>query len=113
MLDELRRVLTYPRVVAQHRLTSDEVDEFVAGLAQAAEMVQLPEVGGEVSITTDPKDMPVLQTAIIGGAQVLCTLDRHFFNPSVLVHCGQHGIEVLRDAELLDRLRAATDSSEK
>ena len=106
MLDELRRVLTYPRVAAQHRLTPQEMEEFVTGLSLVAEMVQVPEISGGVSITTDPEDMPVLQTAIIGGAQVLCTLDRHFYSPAVLAYCGQHDLEVLGDAELLDRLRS-------
>ena len=112
MLNELRRVLTYPRVAAQHRLTPQELEEFVTGLSQVAEMVQLPEIGGEASITTDPEDMPVLQTAIIGEAQVLCTLDRHFYSPAVLAYCGQHGLEVMGDAELLSRLRAGKASAE-
>lgn len=112
MLEELRRVLAYPRVAAQHRLTPQESEEFVTGLSQVAEMVQLPEISGEVAITTDPEDMPVLQTAIIGEAQVLCTLDRHFYSPTVLAYCGQHGLEVLRDGKLLSRLRAGKEFSE-
>jgi putative PIN family toxin of toxin-antitoxin system len=113
MLEELRRVLTYPRVVAQHRLTPEDVGDFLAGLAQVAEMVQLPEAGAEVSMTTDPQDAPVLQTAILGEAQVLCTLDRHFYDPAVLAYCGQHGLEVLGDAELLARLRAGRESQQE
>jgi len=77
MLEELRRVLTYPRVAAQHRLTPQELEEFATGLSQ-----------------------------------VLCTLDRNFYSPTVLAYCGQHGLEVLGDAELLSRLRAGKESSE-
>ena len=112
MLEELRRVLRYPRLAAQHRLTPMELEEFVTGLSQVAEMVQLPEASGEVSITTDPEDMPVLQTAILGAAQVLCTLDRHFYSPTVRAYCGQHGLEVVEDAELLSRLRAGREFTE-
>jgi len=105
MLDELRRVLTYPRVAAQHRLTKDEMEEFVAGLAQVADIIPFPEASYEIPITTDPQDMPVLRTAILGNAQVLCTLDHHFYNPAVLDHCRQHDLKVLKDTELLNRLR--------
>jgi putative PIN family toxin of toxin-antitoxin system len=112
MLDELRRALTYPRVAAQHRLTPQESEEFVTGLSLVAEMVQLPEISGGLSITTDPDDMPVLQTAIIGDAQVLCTLDRHFYSPAVLAYCSRNDLEVLGDAELLSRLRAGRQSSD-
>ena len=39
------------------------------GLAQVSEMVELPQESGEVSITTDPQDMPILQTAILGACR--------------------------------------------
>jgi len=84
----------------------------VTGLSLVAEMVQLPEISGGLSITTDPDDMPVLQTAIIGDAQVLCTLDRHFYSPAVLAYCSRNDLEVLGDAELLSRLRAGRQSSD-
>jgi hypothetical protein len=42
---------------------------------------------------------------VLGGANVLCTLDRHFRDPQVLQYCAEHGIEVMSDIELLQRLR--------
>jgi predicted nucleic acid-binding protein len=57
-------------------------------------------------ITEDPADDLVLATAVIGRANVLCTLDRHFAFPAVPQYARSHGVEVTNDVELLRRLRS-------
>jgi predicted nucleic acid-binding protein len=52
----------------------------------------------------DPKDDPIVYTAVAGKADVLCTLDRHFQSPAVLDFLRTHGIRVLSDVELLREL---------
>ena len=105
LLDELRRVLEYPRVRQMHGLTADEVEQFVRNLAANAEVVEvsspLP-----VQVQHDPDDDPIVATAVFGRADVLCTLDRHLRRQEVLTACAQFGIRVLTDLELLAELRA-------
>jgi hypothetical protein len=59
----------------------------------------------EPVVLADPADDPVVYTAISGGADVLCTLDRHFYAPQVMSFCGKHGIEIMSDVDLLQSLR--------
>jgi len=104
ILVELLRVLDYPRVRAMHRLTDKECLEFIRSLHDAAEVVALGDTPA-AGVSLDPDDDPVIQTALEGKADVLCTLDRHLRTQTVQDYCLGHGIRVLTDVELLDELR--------
>ena len=54
----------------------------------------------------DPNDIPILQTALSGQADVLCTCDRDFFAPPASGFLKKREIDVLTDVELMRRLRA-------
>ena len=56
-------------------------------------------------VVGDPKDDPIVHTAVVGVADVLCTRDRHLHHNEVTRYCRERGIEVLDDIELLTRLR--------
>jgi putative PIN family toxin of toxin-antitoxin system len=105
LLNELERVLNYPRLRALHGLSPEEIRAFVEELYQLAEVVQPPAGTSAEPISRDPDDNPILQAAVLGRANVLCTLDRHFRDPAVLQYCAEHGIQVMSDIELLQRLR--------
>jgi hypothetical protein len=105
LLNELERVLNYPRLRALHGLSQEEIRTFVETLYQLAEVVQPPAGTTAEPISRDPDDNPILQTAVLGGANALCTLDRHFRDPGVLQYCAQHGIQVMSDLDLLQSLR--------
>jgi putative PIN family toxin of toxin-antitoxin system len=107
LLVELVRVLDYPRLVVQHRLTPEERQEFVTSLDAAAEHVALPPVT-PAAVFSDPDDDFVVQTGVVGKVNVICTRDRHLLHPDVQAYCTGFGIRVLRDTELLDELRQAT-----
>jgi len=49
-----------------------------------ARRAALVEIGGAPAVTADPGDDPVFETAVVGRADVLCTLDRHLRDPNVL-----------------------------
>lgn len=84
ILRELERVLSYPRVQSIWPLGVDEIAEYVQALESFAELVQ-PRVGaGWPQLLKDPSDDPVLQTALVGRADILCTLDRHFYTQAAL-----------------------------
>ena len=52
----------------------------------------------------DSNDLIVLQTAERGEADILCTDDGDFFDPTILSYCAARGIEVCDELTLLERL---------
>jgi predicted nucleic acid-binding protein len=54
----------------------------------------------------DPNDIIVLQTAMIGGADAICTTDEDFFGPPASAFLQSVNIPVFTDAELMRRLRS-------
>lgn len=104
LLDELRRVLTYPRVQRLHGLSGMALEQYVQDLAACAELIDVPPVLSR-HVLHDPDDDPVVACAVYGRADVLCTLDRHLYSHDVRAYCAQFKIRVLTDAELLAELR--------
>jgi predicted nucleic acid-binding protein len=72
-------------------------------LAEAAFLVTLP--AETPAIVSDPDDDPILQTAIAGRADVLCSRDRAFRAAAVDLVCAAHEVRVLDDIELMRELR--------
>jgi predicted nuclease of predicted toxin-antitoxin system len=52
----------------------------------------------------DANDLAILQTADRGGADILCTSDRDFYDPAVISFCKAKGISVCDEVSLLARL---------
>jgi len=73
MLHELARVLRYPRLQEFFGLTDDLVYDYVAFLRRATEIVTLNPL--LTAPLRDVNDVIVVQTAIIGEAEVICTND--------------------------------------
>ncbi len=77
MLYELARVLRYPRLQAFYGLPEELVFEYTNFLRSSSEIIPLnPLVTAPIR---DVNDVVVMQTAIIGEADVLCTKDDDFF----------------------------------
>ena len=102
LLDELGRVLRYERVRQIHGLDEAMIDKYVASIRSSSLIVVLPTKA--VRVAADPDDDPILQTAIEGRAEVICTWDRHLFAAAVQSYLAHAGIRVLRDTELLNEL---------
>lgn len=109
LLDELTRVLGYVRVRIRSVATAEEIAQFLDDLEQGAELVDPPDV--QPAVPHDPGDDPVIAGAVAGHAAVLCSRDRHLYDPAVRTYCEQHGIEIMDDIALLGRLRAADSES--
>lgn len=104
MLHELARVLRYPRLRDFYGLTENLVYDYIGFLRSSAEVVQLsPLVSAPVR---DVNDLIVMQTAIIGDADILCSADGDFFGPPASEYLKEAGIGVLNDIELMRRLRS-------
>jgi putative PIN family toxin of toxin-antitoxin system len=107
IVSELRRVLRYERVRKMHGLDDVGIERYVADVESAALIVALPETSQEAIVAHDPKDDPIVHTAVAGSAEFLCTRDRHLHHAAVTAYCRARGIEVLDDVALLARLRAS------
>ncbi|MDZ4684386.1 MAG: putative toxin-antitoxin system toxin component, PIN family [Planctomycetaceae bacterium] len=106
-LSELSRVLRYERVRRLHGMSDEVVDQFLQYLQAASLTVELAVDSVAAVVTSDPDDDPIVATAVVAAAKVLCTLDRHLRTPAVVGYCAAYGIDVVTDVELLQRLRPA------
>jgi putative PIN family toxin of toxin-antitoxin system len=103
ILNEVERVLRYPRLRALYRLSDHQIAAYVAFLASIADTVETTD--GPPIVLRDPNDDPIVYTAWAGQADILCTIDRHFYDPNVLSFCARHRIRVMSDIELLHLLQ--------
>lgn len=104
MLHELARVLRYPRLQKFYGLTEDLIYRYVAFLRRSAEIVTLnPLLTAPIR---DVNDLIVVQTAIIVEADIICTNDEDFFAAPITQYLSKHGISVLNDIALMERIRS-------
>ena len=103
ILDEVERVLLYPRIQSRYQITLEETTRFTAKLAAASLLVEPTIV--EPVVQSDPDDDAVLYTAADGRADVLCTRNtRHFSSAAVKAFCERRRIRVMTDLEILQEL---------
>lgn len=108
MLAELARVLHYPRMRKVHGMTDVAIDDYIRELQMASLVVSVLPGDIDAVVPSDPKDDPIVATAVLSKAQILCTLDRHLHHAAVTTYCSDRGIAVLSDRELIHRLRGST-----
>ncbi len=105
ILDEVERVLNYSRVQARWALPPGVIAQYVFLLQDAGVMVELPKTFP--AVVSDPDDDLVLQTAITGKADILCSRDEAFQAETVLKVCATHGIRIVDDINLMQELRGS------
>jgi putative PIN family toxin of toxin-antitoxin system len=106
VLQELERVFGYDRVRNATRLTEDEIVEYLRYLrSKDVSEIVFPGPAPRV-VPDDEEDDPIVHTAVMGRADVLYTLNRHFHAPPVVEYCKQRGILLASDVELLQALRS-------
>jgi putative PIN family toxin of toxin-antitoxin system len=105
LLQELARVFSYERIRVLSKLNDDEVAEYLGYLRtkEATEFV-FPGPAPRI-VLADPDDDAVVHTAVAGRADVLCTLNRHFYNFAVRDYCRSYGVIIATDVDLLTLLR--------
>jgi predicted nucleic acid-binding protein len=86
-----------------HGENEETIYNFTGWLRDAAEIIALNPLA--LAPIRDRNDIFVLQTALRGEADVICTGDRDFFEPPASVFLASVGISVLTDAQLLRRLK--------
>ena len=103
LLYELARVLRYPRLQAAYGLSEEKVYEFIGFLREVPHVVTLdPFVLVPIR---DINDIAILQTAVIGEADVLCTTDDDFYDAETAGFLNKLGIHLLGDIDLMHLLR--------
>ena len=107
ILDEVERVLYYPRLLRMSKLRPEQIAQYVEFLSFSSALVEMDDT---ISVPIkDPQDVHVIQTAVSGTADVICTLDAHFYGPIVISFCEQRGIKILKDIDLLPLIRQAVE----
>lgn len=101
---EVGRVLRYPRLQTLYGLSEGRVFDYITFLREAAEMVTLSPLLNLPS--RDVNDIVVLQTAVLGEANILCTRDEDFFSAPAAGFLDKSGITVVDELALLHRLRS-------
>jgi putative PIN family toxin of toxin-antitoxin system len=104
MLHELARVLRYPRLQAFYELSESLVYDYVGLLRRSSEIVALNPL--VMTPIRDVYDVIVMQTAIIGEAEILCTKDEDFFETPAVEYLDKMGIAVVDDVALMQILRS-------
>ena len=85
-------------------LSENLVFDYVNFLRRSSELVTLdPLVSAPIR---DVNDVIVMQTAIIGEADILCTKDDDFFEKPASEYLNKMGVAVLDDISLMRRLRS-------
>lgn len=100
---EVDRVLRYTRIQALYQLTDADIWQSLRLLESIADVVDPAE--GPPIVLKDSNDDPIVYTALAGQADILCTVDKHFYEPNVLSFCARNGIRLMGDVELLHFLR--------
>ena len=85
LLEELREVLSRPRLMRVRGTTLADADAFVQDIAEVANQVP---VSGTLQLCRDPDDDVLLETAIVGGATHIVSRDE----------------DITRDLELVTQL---------
>src|ERR1022692_521650 len=94
LLKELERVFNSNRFGAATKLTDEEVAEYLGYIrARAVSEIIFPGPAPRI-VPSDADDDPVVHTAVVGRADVLCTLHRDFSHASVLEYCKARGVLV-------------------
>ncbi len=78
ILEEIAKVLHYPKIAQLHRLSGVELEEFVALLRDEARVVEPKQ---RFSLSPDESDNRYIECAVSGGAEFLVTGDRKHLLP--------------------------------
>ena len=98
----MTKVLRYPRFQALYGLSEADLLDYTQLLQSVSQVVILD--SSYRAPLRDPNDLIVLQTAERGEADILCTNDGNFYDPTILSYCTARGIEVCDESTLLERL---------
>lgn len=95
VLEDLRRVLSYPRLRKRHQWTDEEIEFFVDTLVLAATVMT-----GQLEVDAvleDQSDNKVVACAMEGGADYIVASDEHLTKLGIPIVAPRRFIEILRE----------------
>ena len=96
-LDELTRVLSYPRVTRYLRYTPEQIERFLDLLRMGADLLESERLGDVIVVNDDPDDDKFFAVALVAQAQYIVSGDKTHVLP-----VGQYeGIQVVAPATFL------------
>ena len=98
ILSEVADVLTRPRIRTRWPLSNDDIQGYCQALSSASEEVSIPALTPAIA---DPKDQAIIETAVAGRVNVICTGDVHFEAQPVRDFLVGFGIAVVTDRKLI------------
>lgn len=98
IIEELERILFYPKVRARIPLSNEEIDMWLTAL-QLIARITVPRFNYPVLAKEDPDDDHYLITAIEGKAQVVISGDKHLLDLKTY-----QGIKIMKPADFLSDL---------
>ena len=98
LLSEVADVLHQPRIQQRWPLSEAEIETYCRYLSRVGQEVPLDPLP---PVIADPKDQPVIEAAVAGQADVICTSDAHFYKPPAKDFLDERRISVLTDRALL------------
>lgn len=102
ILEEVAEVLMRPRIRGKYELSEGEIESFLRLLQERTRHVEL---SGELHLCRDPDDDQILETALLGGAQLLVSRDDDLKRDVDLIYqMRNHGVEVLSVRQFLEWL---------
>lgn len=102
MLEELREVLSRPRIAKKYGVRGRDVDTLVDLMRRHATMV---EIRGEIQICRDPDDDVLIEVALIGKANALVSRDEDLARaPEVSEHLAARRVRTLTVRRFLEEL---------
>ena len=97
ILDEVSRVLRYPRIVKRHQLQEEDIAQFIDRLSKQASLLEPEE---KLDVVADESDNRYLECAVAGSADYLVTGDQHLLEFQAF-----QGTVILTPAEFVTLLR--------
>jgi uncharacterized protein len=98
LLAEVTDVLRRPRIQGRWALSDDDIQTYCRYLAEVGREVPIQPIPTAIS---DPKDQPIVEAAIAGEADAICTSDVHLYQPPAREFLAGRGISVVSDKALL------------
>lgn len=109
LLDELREVLSRPRIMRIRQTTVGDAERFVHMVSVLARLVP---VSGSLGICRDPDDDVVLETALAGEADYVVSRDEDVTRDLELVqHFKEQGIQLLTVDRFLSQMTQDYDDT--
>ena len=110
IVDEIRAVLSRPRLIRKYSYTPQAVTQLINLLVQRAIIVEVP---FSLELCRDATDNPLVDCAVLGRVQFLVSYDNDLLDDATLQQAiFEFGVEIVNPQALMERIQEAEINSE-